>query len=141
VTPPPRRGFTFLHPGIAGAPVAQLVRLQPLGHPAWRIRNTVRPGRKVSEKRKGTRFRLASSHVKFIPGAHRSTTHRRKDLRPNAVVSSKISKKCHPSSCRRSTIFRVESTRMAFIACCGVDPVRAKGTRLPALGPPPLEFC
>jgi hypothetical protein len=26
----------------------------------------------------------------------------------------------HPSFCRRVTLFRVESTRMAFIACCGI---------------------
>jgi hypothetical protein len=29
-------------------------------------------------------------------------------------------KKCHPNFCRRITIFRVESTGMAFIACCGI---------------------
>jgi hypothetical protein len=27
------------------------------------------------------------------------------------------------------------------LAATAPDPVRAKGTRLPALGPPPLEFC
>jgi hypothetical protein len=43
----------------------------------------------------------------------RSTTHRRKGLQ-------RRSKKYHPNFCRRITIFRVESARMALIACCGI---------------------
>jgi hypothetical protein len=37
-----------------------------------------------------------------------------------AVKTYRRSKKCHPSFYRRVTIFRVKSTRMAFIACCGI---------------------
>jgi hypothetical protein len=37
-----------------------------------------------------------------------------------AVKIQRRSKKRHPNFCRRITAFRVESTGMAFIACCGI---------------------
>jgi hypothetical protein len=37
-----------------------------------------------------------------------------------AVKTQRRSKKCHPNSRRRITIFRVESAGMAFIACCEI---------------------
>jgi hypothetical protein len=54
------------------------------------------------------------------PGGVPLGTNSRKMNPWSSQLAQRRSKKCHPSSCRRSTIFRVESTRMAFIACCGI---------------------
>jgi hypothetical protein len=47
----------------------------------------------------------------------------------------------HPVMPNLVMLWEISPLRGGVRAGTRLDPVRAKGTRLPALGPPPLEFC